>query len=163
MAGGPPAAVMGGVHAEPVEPGGDPRLTAKAAQLGGQGGADILGQILCLGLRPGEAKAQAEEPVILPFQQRRKSRRITASGGQGKGIIIGLHQHHMSMTQANRQSLGAGGIFLKDRPRTLRDSLCLQVSAEQSRDLPVIGADCSTTNGRARDYGEIVFCPPGRV
>ena len=70
VAGLPAAAVMSSVDRDAVKPCGDRSIPAITLQLGGQGGADVLTQILGLVLCAGQAKTQTKKPVVLAFQQR---------------------------------------------------------------------------------------------
>ena len=60
------AQVMGGIHDDAVEPGGELRLAPQMAQLGGQGGTDVLRLILGLGPAAGQPPGQPVDPVVMP-------------------------------------------------------------------------------------------------
>ena len=76
------------------------------AQLGWQGGEDILRQILRLGGTPGQPPSQPLHAVIMALDQHAKGRAVARSGGSCKGFIGRIHQHDNALTHEPVQSLG---------------------------------------------------------
>ena len=109
MAGRAAAAVVGGVHRDAVQPGGELCLPTKARQLGGQGKADVLGQILGGGALSGQPETDAEQPVIAARQQRRKGITVACRRGPGQILVAACHAHHNGCDARARSILGLVG------------------------------------------------------
>jgi hypothetical protein len=71
---------MRGVHSHAIEPCRDLGLGLVAAKLCGQGGADVLCQILGLGLRTRQAETEAKETVVMAFEQKAKGLPVSVCG-----------------------------------------------------------------------------------
>ncbi len=102
---------MGSVDHHAVEPGGEAGGGGVAGHLGGQGGADILGQILGLGALPGEAEGQREDPIIVARQQAGKGSTIAICRCPGQIFIACCHAHHDCWTGEKGQSLASASFF----------------------------------------------------
>jgi hypothetical protein len=88
------AQVVGGIDHHTVKPCGKARLRRPTAQLGGQGRANILRQILGIGATARHPPRKPMHAVIMARDQHRKSSAIPASGGSCKRFIGRIHQHH---------------------------------------------------------------------
>jgi len=94
VAGLPAASVVGGVDGDAVEPCGDFGAPLVAGQFGGQGGADVLGQVFGVVGGAGQTKAEAEQAVVLAGDQAGKGLFVTVLGRKGQVFVRHCHAHH---------------------------------------------------------------------
>ena len=82
-----------GIQRDPVEPRGEPRLGAKAAQFMRQAGADILRQILGIGAIAKGLERQPKDQIVMPVYQYLERLRIALNGGPDQILVACFHPH----------------------------------------------------------------------